>query len=31
MMKPVNNQKPLVIVDAEYFVRLHNERVDKSI
>ena len=26
-----NNQKPLVVVDAEYFVRLHNERVDKSI
>ena len=23
-----NNQKPLVVVDAEYFVRLHNERVD---
>ena len=23
-----NNQKPLVVVDAEYFVRLHNERMD---
>ena len=23
-----NNQKPLVVVDAEYFVRLHNEQVD---
>ena len=23
-----NNTKPLVLVDAEYFVRLHNERVD---
>ena len=23
-----NNQKPLVVVDAEYFVRLHDERVD---
>ena len=23
-----NNQKPLVVVDAEYFVRLHNELVD---
>ena len=26
-----NNQKPLVVVDAEYFVRLHNERVDRTI
>ena len=23
-----NNHKPLVVVDAEYFVRLHNELVD---
>jgi len=23
-----NNQKPLVVVDAEYFIRIHNERVD---
>ena len=23
-----NNKKPLVVVDAEYFVRLHNELVD---
>ena len=23
-----NNQKPFVVVDAEYFVRLHNELVD---
>ena len=23
-----NNTKPLVLVDADYFVRLHNERVD---
>jgi len=23
-----NNQKPLVVVDAEYFIRLHNERMD---
>ena len=22
-----NNHKPLVVVDAEYFVRLHNEKV----
>ena len=23
-----NNQKPLVVVDAEYFIRMHNEQVD---
>ena len=23
-----NNQKPLVVVDAEYFIRIHNELVD---
>ena len=23
-----NNQKPLVVVDAECFIRIHNERVD---
>ena len=23
-----NNQKPLVVIDAEYFIRIHNERVD---
>ena len=23
-----NNQKPLILVDADYFVRLHNELVD---
>ena len=23
-----NNQKPLVVIDADYFVRLHNELVD---
>ena len=23
-----NNQKPLVVVDAEYFISIHNERMD---
>ena len=23
-----NNQKPLVVVDADYFIRIHNELVD---
>ena len=23
-MKPVNNQKPLVVIDAEYFIRIHD-------
>ena len=25
-----NGKKPLVVIDAEYFVRLHDETVDKS-